>query len=160
VKNTATFTTPSDREIVVTRRFNAPRQLVWDTMTQTELKKRWMTGPPGWVMTTAEADPRPGGTFRAVWSGPNGEALTMSGEYREVTPPERCVRTERFEMAGGPPMGEQLATLVLTAEGGTTLMTLTLEYASKEARDGAAASGMEHGMAASYARLDEILAAA
>lgn len=160
MKNTVMVTTPTDREIVVTRRFNAPRQLVWDTMTQTELKKRWMTGPPGWVMTAAEADPRAGGTFRAVWTGPNGESLTMSGEYREVTPPGRCVRTEKFEMPGGPPMGEQLATLVLTEEAGTTLMTLTLEYATKEMRDGAAASGMEHGMAASYDRLDEILAAA
>ncbi|QDU20330.1 SRPBCC family protein [Urbifossiella limnaea] len=160
MKNPATFTTPSDREIVVTRRFNAPRKLVWDTMTQVELKKRWMTGPPGWVMTVGESDTRTGGTFRAVWTGPNGETLTMSGEYRDVTPPERCVRTEKFEMVGGPPMGEQLATLVLTDEGDKTLMTLTLEYATKEARDGAAASGMEHGMEASYARLDEILAAA
>ena len=105
MKNTLTLTTPSDLEIVVTRRFNAPRQLVWDTMTETELKNRWLTGPPGWAMTTAEADPRTGGTFRAVWSGPGGEALTMSGEYREVTPPERCVRTEKFEMAGRPTDG-------------------------------------------------------
>lgn len=160
MKNTVTVTTPTDREIVVTRRFNAPRKLVWDTMTQVELKKRWMTGPPGWVMTVGESDTRAGGTFRAVWTGPNGESLTMSGEYREVTPPERCVRTEKFEMPGGPPMGEQLATLVLSEDAGKTLMTLTLEYATKEMRDGAAASGMEHGMAASYEKLDEILAGA
>ena len=160
MKNTLTLTTPSDLEIVVTRRFNAPRQLVWDTMTETELLKRWLIGPPGWEMTTCEDDPRAGGTFRWTWSGPNGEGLTMTGAYQEVTPPTRSVRTERFEMAGGPPMGEQHATLVLTEDGGSTLLTLTLRYDSKEARDGAAASGMEHGMAAGYDRLDEILAAA
>lgn len=160
MKNTLTLTTPSDHEIVVTRRFDAPRQLVWDTMSKPELLKRWLFGPPGWVMTTCEEDQRVGGTFRWAWTGPNGEGLTMTGVYHEVSPPVRCVRTEKFEMAGCPPMGEQRATLVLSEELGKTLLTITLLYDSKEARDGAAASGMEHGMAAGYDRLDEILAAA
>jgi uncharacterized protein YndB with AHSA1/START domain len=159
MKNTMTVTTPSDRELVVTRRFNAPRQLVWDTMSRPELLKRWLFGPPGWEMTACDEDQRVGGTFLWAWAGPDGAGLTMSGEYHEIVPPGRCVRTERFAMAGGPPMGEQRATMVLTEEGGATLLTLTLQYASKEARDGAVASGMEHGMAAGYDRLDEILAA-
>ena len=160
MKNTLTVTTPGDREIVVTRRFDAPRQLVWNTMSRPELLKRWLFGPPGWEMTECQEDQRVGGTFRWAWSGPNGEGLTMTGAYHEISPPERSVRTERFEMTGGPPMGEQHATLVLTEEGGKTLLTVTLRYDSKEARDGAAASGMEHGMAAGYDRLDAILAAA
>ena len=82
----------------------------------------------------------------------------MTGVYREIVPPERCVRTESFTMAGAPAMGEQLATLVLTEQGGKTQLALTLQYASKEARDGAVASGMEHGVAASYDRLEAVLA--
>ena len=81
----------------------------------------------------------------------------MTGQYREVSPPERSVRTESFAMSSGPPMGEQLATLVLTESSGTTTLTLTLFYDSQEARDGALASGMEHGMSAGYDRLDEML---
>ncbi len=159
MKNKLTVTTPSDRELLVTRTFDAPRALVWEAMTTPDLLQRWVTGPPGWVMTTCEDDQRAGGSFRWAWSGPAGEQMVMSGEYREVAAPERCVRTERFEIVGGPPMGEQLATLVLTEQGGKTTLTITLLYASKEARDGAAASGMEHGMAAGYDRLEDVLAA-
>jgi uncharacterized protein YndB with AHSA1/START domain len=152
------LTTPTDREIVMTRVFNAPRTKVWQAMTRPDLLKRWLVGPPGWTMTVSESDPTVGGTFRHVWSGPDGAALAMHGTYREVVPPERIVRTETFDIGCGPQMGEQLGTLVLTEDGGKTTMTLTLLYPSKEARDGAAASGMEHGVAAGYNRLDELLA--
>jgi uncharacterized protein YndB with AHSA1/START domain len=74
-------------------------------------------------------------------------------------PPERTVRTERFDFGGAPQMGEQLTTLVLTEHGGKTTLTLTVRYPSTEAREGAVASGMEHGMSAGYDRLDEILLA-
>ena len=86
--------------------------------------------------------------------------MTMTGVYHEVAPPERCVRTERFDIGCGPEGAEQLATLVLAEEGDATLLTITLLYQSKEARDGAVASGMEQGMAAGYDRLDEILRSA
>ena len=81
----------------------------------------------------------------------------MSGVYREVVPPERMVRTESFQMGCDSQTGEQLVTLVLTEHAGRTALTLTLLYPSKEARDGAIASGMEHGVAASYDRLAELL---
>lgn len=152
-------TTAGETDVVITRRFDAPRELVWDTMSNPALLKRWLFGPPGWEMTECAEDARVGGKFRWVWSGPGGAGMSMSGEYREVTPPERVVRTETFEMGCGPQMGTQLSTLVLTDEGETTLLTLTVRYPSKEARDGALASGMEHGMAAGYDRLDGILAA-
>ena len=86
--------------------------------------------------------------------------MTMTGEYREIVAPERCVRTESFETGCVPQMGEQLATLVLTEQGEKTLLTITVLYPSKEARDGALASGMEHGMAAGYDRLDAVLTGA
>jgi uncharacterized protein YndB with AHSA1/START domain len=157
MKNTLKVATAGDREIVITREFNAPRTLVWDTMSKPELLRRWLFGPPGWALTVCEDEQRVGGTFRWEWSGPDGAAMTMSGVYREISPPERCVRTETFETGCFPQMGEQLATLVLTERGEKTALTLTVLYPSKEARDGALASGMEKGMAAGYDRLDEIL---
>lgn len=157
MKNTLNVAASGDREIVITRDFDAPRTLVWETMSRPDLLKRWLFGPPGWEMTVCEDDPRVGGKFRWAWSGPEGAGMTMSGEYREVVPPERAVRTELFETGCIPQMGEQLATLVLTETGGKTTLTLTVQYPSKEARDGTLASGMEHGMSAGYDRLDEIL---
>ena len=154
------ITTPTDREIVITRDFNAPRSLVWDTMTRPELLKRWLLGPPGWEMTACEDDARVGGTFRWAWRGPDGAQLAMHGVYREVAPPERVVRTESFDTGCPGQAGEQLGTLVLTEKGGKTTLTLTLLYPSKEARDATIASGMERGMAAGYDRLDELLATA
>lgn len=151
-------TTPTDREIVLMRTFNAPRALVWDAMTKPELLKRWLFGPPGWEMTTCDGDVLPDGTFRWAWRGPNGEELVMRGQYREVVPPERLVRTEIFEIGCAPQAGEQLGTLVLREEGQRTHLTLTLLFPSKEARDAAIASGMEHGIKAGYDRLDEVLA--
>jgi uncharacterized protein YndB with AHSA1/START domain len=157
MKNTLQVTAAGDREIIVTREFNAPRALVWDTMSKPELLKRWLCGPPGWDMTVCEDEQRVGGKFRWEWRGPDGAGMTMTGVYREISPPERCVRTETFEIGCGPQMGEQLATLVLSEKGEKTALTLTVLYPSKEARDGALASGMDKGMAAGYDRLDEIL---
>jgi uncharacterized protein YndB with AHSA1/START domain len=157
LKNTLKVTTPTDREIVLTRSFDAPRRFVWNAMSKPELLKRWLFGPPGWTMTVCDDDARVGGTFHWAWSGPGGEAMSMRGVYREVVPPERIVRTESFEFGCDAQMGEQLATLVLTEAGGKTTLTLTVLYPSKEARDGAIASGMEKGVGAGYDRLDELL---
>jgi uncharacterized protein YndB with AHSA1/START domain len=152
-------TTPSDREIVLSREFDAPRRAVWDTMTKPELLKRWLFGPPGWVMTVCETDVRIGGAFRHVWRHEDGRELAMRGEYREVVVPERIVRTETFELGCDPQSGEQVGTLVLKERvGGGTSLTLTLRFPSKEARDATVASGMEHGVAAGYDRIDGLLA--
>jgi uncharacterized protein YndB with AHSA1/START domain len=159
MKNTLNVATPTDREIVLTRVFDAPRHLVWKAMTQPDLLKRWLFGPAGWAMTACDDDARVGGAFHWQWSGPGGAAMAVRGVYREVVPPERMVRTESFEFGCAPQAGEQLATLVLTEEAGKTFLTLTIVFPSKEARDGAIASGMEHGVAAGYNRLDGILAA-
>src|SRR5258708_3301374 len=146
-------TTPGDREIVITRTFDAPRHLVFEAMSRPEMLKRWLLGPPGWEMGVCENDLRVGGAYRHVWRNADGNEMTLRGVYHEVVPPERVVRTESFEMKSGPPMGEQVATLVLTEQGGTTAITVTVLLPSKEARDGTIASGMERGVAASYDRL-------
>ncbi|HKA08393.1 MAG TPA: SRPBCC family protein [Gemmataceae bacterium] len=151
-------TTPTDREIVMTRVVDAARDLVFEAMTKPELLQRWLLGPPGWTMPVCESDLKVGGTFRHVWRGPEGQEMAMRGVYREIVPPERIVRTESFEFGCEAQGGEQLGTLVLTENGDKTTITLRVLFPSKEARDAAVASGMEHGVAAGYARLDEILA--
>lgn len=158
-------TTPTDREIVITRTFDAPRGTVWDAMTRPELIRTWMFSPPGWTMTGCTEDVRPGGSFEWAWSGPEGPVMKMRGVYREVVPPAadgsggRLVRTETFEFGCGPQAGEQVGTLVLTERGGKTVLTLTVLYPTKEARDATVASGMSGGVAAGYDNLENLLAA-
>ena len=159
---TLKIATLGDREILITREFDAPRSLVFDAMTKPELLQRWLSGPPGWSMVECENDLHVGGTFRHVWHGPDGAAMSMHGVYREIVPPERIVRTESFEFGCPSQMGEQVGTLVLTepaAAGGRTKLTVTVLYPSKEARDATIASGMERGVSAGYDRLDELLMA-
>jgi uncharacterized protein YndB with AHSA1/START domain len=152
------ITTSGDREILISRDFDAPRRLVFQAMTTPELLKRWLWGPDGWEMTVCESDAKPGGQFVHVWRHAAGNEMKMSGVYREVSP-ERIVRTESFEFGCNAQEGEQLASMVLTEDGDRTKLRLTVLYPSREARDATIASGMERGLAASYGRLDELLAA-
>lgn len=119
--------------------------------------RRWLLGPPGWEMTVCEDEQKVGGTFRYAWKNVDGQEMAMHGVIKELSPPERIVRTETFDMGCDSQGGEQIATLVLTAKGDKTLLAITVLFPSKEARDGMLASGMEHGMEAGYQRLDEIL---
>ena len=151
-------TTPTDTQIVMKRVFDAPRNLVWNALSQPELIKRWLFGPPGWEMTECEDDLRVGGAFRWAWRGPDGTEMLMRGTYREVTPPQRIVRTESFEFGCAAQAGEQLACVELSeASKGKTHLVLTIEYPNKESRDATIASGMENGVAAGYDRLNEML---
>jgi uncharacterized protein YndB with AHSA1/START domain len=150
-------TTSTDREIVISRVFDAPRGLVFDAMSKAELLMRWLSGPPGWSMVECENDMKVGGAFRHVWRKADGVEMAMRGVYREVVPPERIVRTELFEFGCDGQAAEQVATLVLTEQGDKTALTLTVLFPSKEARDATIASGMERGVAASYDRLEELL---
>jgi uncharacterized protein YndB with AHSA1/START domain len=150
------MSTPTDREIQVTRDFNAPRQLVFDAFTKPELVRRWLLGPPGWIMPLCEIDLRVGGAYRYLWRNLNdGKEMGMGGIFREIVRPERLVATESFDESWYP--GEALDTTVFVEEGDITKITITVLYASKEARDTARRSGMEHGMAAGYNRLEELL---
>jgi uncharacterized protein YndB with AHSA1/START domain len=157
MKNTLKVLAAGDREIVITRAFDAPRHLVFDAHTKPELVKRWLLGPPGWTMPVCEIDLRVGGQYRYVWRREsNGKEMGMRGVYREIVPQERLVCTELFDEAWY--AGESLITTILVEEGGRTTMTSTMLYVSQEARDGVLKSGMESGVAASYDRLAELLA--
>ena len=151
------LTTPSDREIAMTRVFEAPRRLVFDAHTKPDLVKRWLLGPPGWSMPVCEIDLRVGGKYRYVWRRDTvGTQMGMGGVYRAVVTPERIVNSERFDEAWY--AGEALNTLVLVDKGGRTTLTQTMRYESREARDAVLKSDMESGVAASYDRLAELLA--
>ena len=158
MKNTGTLqvTTPTEREIVMTRVFDAPRRLIFDALTKPELLKRWLLGPPGWTMVVCEIDLKVGGAYRYVWRNTKGTDMGMGGVYREIVPPERLAATESFDESWYP--GEALDTTVLVEQGGETTLTLTVLYESREARDIAIKSNMEQGVAASYDRLAEMLA--
>ena len=91
-----TFTTPSEREVVMTRVVDAPRRLVWEAWTSPEHLPRWLLGPGGWTMPVCEVDLRPGGAWHFVWRGADGAEMGMRGVYREVTPPGRLVSTESW----------------------------------------------------------------
>jgi uncharacterized protein YndB with AHSA1/START domain len=150
-------TTPSDREIAMTRVFDAPRSLVFEALTIPELVKRWLLGPPGWSMPHCEIDLKVGGAYRYVWrNDEKGKEFGTGGVFREILPPERLVHTERMD--GAP--GEALNTTRLTEQGGRTTLTLTMLFDSKESRDAALQSGMEKGVAVSYDRLADLLAPA
>lgn len=154
---TLKLTTKGDREIVMTRDFNAPRRLVFDAFTKPELVKRWLLGPPGWSMPVCEIDLKVGGAYRYVWRrDSDGSEMGMGGVYREIVLQERIVSTEVFDKAWYP--GEAVGTLVLSEQGGKTTVTQTVLYQSREARDGILKSGMESGVAASYDRLAQLLA--
>ena len=148
-------TTPSDREIAMTRVFDAPRHLVFEALTRPELLQRWLLGPPGWSMPVCEVDLKVGGAYRYVWrSDDGGREFGSHGVFREVLPPERFVATEKMDGFEG----ESEVTNSLVEQGGRTTLTLTMRFDSQEARDGALKSGMEKGVAISYDRLDEVLA--
>jgi uncharacterized protein YndB with AHSA1/START domain len=155
MKNTGTLTvtTPTDREIVMTRVFDAPRHMVFDAFTRPELLKRWF-GPRGWSLVVCEVDLKVGGTFRFVLRGPDGRDMGMRGVYREIVAPERSVHMESFDDFPG----ESQVTTVLVEHGGKTTLTATVLYPSQEIRDMVVKSGMEHGAAESYDKLEELFA--
>ncbi len=158
MRNSGAFniTAHGDREIVVTRIFDAPRHLVFDAYTKPKLIQRWLLGPDGWSMPVCEIDLRVGGKYRYVWkSDSDGREMGMGGIYREVVAPERIVATEVFDEAWYP--GEAVDTIVFAERDGKTTLTQTILYNSRETRDAVLKSPMQTGMAASYDRLEKFL---
>ena len=152
------LTTPSDLEVVATREFSAPRELVFKAYTDPTLVPRWWS-PPRHRTVVATMDVRVGGGWRyVIKDGATGvEIMAFSGEYREIVPPERVVRTENFDPVG--PGHECLDTVIFEEiEGGRTRMTETMVFKAKEDRDMMLQSGMESGFNESLALLDQLLA--
>jgi uncharacterized protein YndB with AHSA1/START domain len=150
------ITTPGDREIVMTRSFDAPRRLVWDAYTKPELLTQWLGVFGGWTFAVCEIDLRVGGTYRWVWQSPDGYRMGMGGVYQEIVEPERIVCTEKFDDPWYE--GEAIDTVEFTEERGRTTLTMTVLYDSKAARDSVLASPMEQGVAAGFDKLEELLA--
>lgn len=146
---------PNDLEAVFTRSFNAPRNLVWEAHTKPELVRRWLLGPDGWTMPVCEIDLRVGGKFRYVWRHSDGREMGMGGVFREIAAPERLVHSEVFDQDWTD--GETLVIQTFAERAGKTTLTLTVRYATKQARDAALSTGMTTGMEAGYARLDDVL---
>ncbi len=150
------LTTRGDREIVITRAFDAPRKLVFDAFTKPALVKQWLLGPDGWSMPVCEIDLKVGGKYRYVWRrDKDGTEMGMGGVYREIVTPERIVATEKFDQSWYP--GEAVGTFVLIEQAGKTTLTEAILYESREARDAVLKSGMEKGVVASYDRLAKLL---
>jgi uncharacterized protein YndB with AHSA1/START domain len=149
--------TPSDRELAMTRVFDAPRGMVFDAWTKPELLKRWLGVFGGWTFAVCEVDLRVGGKYRFVWRGKDGNEMGMGGVYREIVRPERIVCTEKFDDPWYE--GDAIDTTSFVERVGKTTMTTTVLYASKEIRDAVLKSPMESGVAKSYDRLAEVLAA-
>lgn len=155
-RETMTIGADGERDVLITRRFDAPRRLVYEAHTKPELLKRWLR-PPGWQLAVCEIDLRVGGKYRYVWHADSGEKMGMGGVYREIVAPEKVVATERFDDAWYP--GEAIVSNTFEDKGGWTLLSLRITYESAAARDVAMRSPMESGLAAGYDRLEEMLAA-
>ena len=152
MKSDTTTERTSDRELVVTRTVNGPARLAFEAWTRPELLERWWT-PKSFPITllSCETDVRVGGRYRLVF-GYEGSTMEFFGRYLEVTPHSRLVWTN--DESGD---GETITTVTFEESGRTTLLTVHDLYASKEALDGAIASGSTSGMPESLGQLDELL---
>jgi uncharacterized protein YndB with AHSA1/START domain len=146
--------TQGDREVLMTRVFDAPRKLVFDALTKPELLKRWF-GPRGWTLTECEVDLRDGGAWRFLSHGPEGRAMGMRGVYREIVPSERLQYTESFDDFAQ--FGDAIVTATLEERDGKTTLTNLILSPSRDVRDAVIRSGMEHGAAETYDRLADVL---
>jgi uncharacterized protein YndB with AHSA1/START domain len=155
--NSHTFqvTTPTPRTIVMTRRFDAPRQLVFDAMTKPEhVRKWWGVIDDTYSVAACEIDLRVGGRWRFVGRGPHGDVSEFYGEYKEIAPPALLVYTEVFAEFPDVP---SLITTEFTEQGGQTHVRITCEYPSQDVRDMVVGTGMETGAAISYDRLEDLV---
>ena len=145
---------PSDTEIVMRRTFDAPRQIVFDALTDPRHLSHWW-GPRGTTLSVCTLDARPGGAWRMVVRDADGGENGFGGEVREVTPPERFVWTFGFEGMPGEPGPEEMT---FQERDGRTTVTSRSFVPDKESRDALLQSGMEAGAIETYERLDEYLA--
>jgi len=146
------YSTPSDRELVIVRKFDAPRSLVWTVFTDPTHVPNWHTGPEGFTMPVCEIDLRPGGSWRYVWRNRHGRDFEASGTYRDVDPPKRFVFATTVNGE------EQTNTTTFTEENGRTTVTVSMLFATKATRD----QGLPYakvGTESNYTRLDAYLAA-
>ena len=158
---TATFETPSDTQVEVVRHFDAPVDLVWKCFSEAQLLRRWMLGPPGWSMPVCEMDFRVGGRYENRFrNDEDGIEISLVGEICEIEALTKIVQKEQFGLgdAADELGNESVVTLTFEGRNGVTSVTTLIEYASKEARDAALATGMTAAMEMGYSRIDDLVA--
>ncbi len=157
MKNRTTVERKSERELVVTRTFNGPARIVFEAWTKPELLKLWWAPKSlGVSLFECESDLRVGGTYRYAFGRDPKDPEVFSGRYTEVNPPSGLVLTQVYERMRN--VGDAVVTVTFEEIQGRTLLTLHQRFPSKEALDGAVASGMERGMRETFDQLDELVA--
>ncbi|UGY19054.1 SRPBCC domain-containing protein [Bradyrhizobium septentrionale] len=149
-----TLTTEGDRHVVVIRRFVAPPEAVYRAHTEPELLQKWLLGPDGWTMPVCISEARPGGKIRFEWSDGKGRGFYQTGEYLALEPFSRIVHIGRMHLPD--PTPDNHVETTFAPDGTGTLMTLRMTLPDAGARAAMLATGMEHGMEDSYARLDRM----
>jgi len=147
-----TLKTEGDRHVVVVRRFDAPPEAVYRAHTEPALLQKWLLGPDGWTMPVCVSEPRPGGKIRFEWTDGKGGGFYLTGEYLELEPFSRIVHVERMHLPD--PTPDNRVETTFKPEGNGTLFTLRMTLPDAATREAMLATGMEHGMEASYVRLD------
>ena len=145
-----------DNELVISRTFDAPVQMVFDAHTKPDLVRQWLLGPDGWTMPVCEIDLRVGGKYRYTWKKEKtGDLMGLGGEFMEVATPNRYVATEKFDQSWYP--GDAISTTTFEDRNGKTAFQNVMKYDSREAREAVLASPMEEGLTVGYDRLENLL---
>jgi len=150
-----TLVTEGDRHVVVKRRFAAPPEAVYREHVEPARVQRWMTGPAGWTMPVCINEARPGGRIRYEWSDGQGNGFFLTGEFVALEPFSRIEHVERMHLPDPTPDNHVVTTF--EADGTGTLMTMRMTLPDEKTRAAMLATGMEHGMEDSYARLEGVL---
>jgi len=150
-----TIKTEGDTHVVITRRFAAPPEAVYRAHTQPSVIQKWLLGPDGWTMPVCINEARPGGRIRYEWTNGKGNGFHVTGEYVELVPFSRIRHVERMHMPDACPDNHVETTF--EPDGAGTLMTMRMTLPDAQTRAAMLASGMEHGMEASYVRLETII---
>jgi uncharacterized protein YndB with AHSA1/START domain len=150
-----TLKTEGDQHVVVTRRFAASPEALYRAHTEPELIRKWMLGPDGWTMPVCISEARPGGKIRYEWADGKGGGFYLTGEYVELEPHSRIVHVERMHLPD--PTPDNHVETHFDADGTGTLMTMRMTLPDAKTREAMLATGMEHGMEASYVRLESII---
>ena len=151
-----TLKTDGDRYVVVTRQFAASPEAVYRAHTEPKLMQKWMLGPEGWTMPVCISEAKPGGKMRFEWTNGKGNGFYLTGEYVELNPYNKIVHIERMHLPD--PTPDNHVETRFDADGNGTLMTMRMTLPDEKTRAAMLATGMEHGMEASYARLEGLIA--
>lgn len=146
-----------DKVVVVKRTFAAAPDVIYRAHTDPKIIQQWVLGPEGWSMPVCQSDPRPGGKIRYEWSDGKGGGFSLTGEFIELDPPHRIVHVERMHLPDTTP--DNRIETTFSAAGSGTLLVMRMNLPDAATREAMLATGMEHGMEASYARLEDQLRA-